>query len=234
MKIIRFFLFPILGCLCSMATAQKQGPKIIVLGLTEDNGWLTRKDSAILKAMRLTYKKPQVFEEAIGTECFKDNPKLEEILTCENNQLHSRDGQFIAFIRIYKPFDKQDSIDMKKLFPGGKYDIIDKMHINLIKQDLSTSLGKEAALNWKQNVKYYTTASAKEKFNADTAISVTIRLEPVDFYKGKYSKLEALYIQKRGRGFVNFYCFYTDEVKKNARLYEKYKKAIEGVFRYED
>lgn len=57
------------------------------------------------------------------------------------------------------------------------------------------------------------------------------RISLKEYFQGKYSHLDALYLQKKGRGFVNFYCFYTDKAKRD---FSRYWKAIEGVFRYHD
>lgn len=179
--------------------------------------------------MGLIYEKPKEFSEVKGIECFKKNPMLEQIVTCAGHQLHSNDGQFITFIPIYKPFTKADSVNMKQLMPGGNFDNIDKMHVNHIKNTIKVSAGKEAHNSWKQFVKYYTPDEALLKFNADTAVSCPIKLTPENFYLEKFNYLEALYIQKRGRGFINFFCFYTEKGKKNLPVYIK---AIEGVFTY--
>ncbi|WP_316793715.1 hypothetical protein [Pedobacter frigoris] len=205
--------------------------KIIAVGEVSDDNWMPINDANVLKSMKLNYKKPAIFSEVIGMECFNENARLNQILNCANHQLHADDSQFIAFIRIEKPFSKADSIDLKKFMPGGNFDHIDKQHTNYIRGDIRNSMGKDASLNWKQYVTYYSAKEAKTKFNADSAVFVPIKLDSQDYYKGKYNNLEALYLQKKGRGFVNFYCFYTDKAKKNL---SEYRKAIEGIFRYED
>lgn len=231
MKVLHFlFLASIIFCLFNIAHGQP--PKIFGIGAVADSNWMTQHAVDILKSMELTYNRPAILDEVMGTECFKDNAQLEATLTCAHRQLHSKDGQFIVFISIYKPFDKQDSIDMKKLMPGRNFDLIDKKHTRHIMRDIRESLGKEASLNWKKYVTYLNPEETKTKFNADTAIFLPIPfVGPEYYYKGKYNNFEALYLQKKGRGWVNFYCFYTDNTK---RKLAEYKKAVEAIFRYEN
>ena len=91
--------------------------------------------------------------------------------------------------------------------------------------------GDTAAQNWKSYVTYYSSTEVRHKFNADTAISFSIKLNPGEYHLGKYNHLDALFLQRSGRGFVNFYFFYTDKGKKQLA---KYWSAMEGVLRYED
>ena len=219
MRIVQLLIFSVLLCIADVVFSQS------------DMDWMGPHYAEILKTMKLTYKKPVGFSEVMGVECFKNNPKLERIITCAGHQLHSNDEQFIAFIPIYKIFDKKDSIDMQKLMPSRSFDVIDKLHTSQIRNKIRHSLGKESERNWKKYVKYYSAEEARHKFNADSAIFFTIKLDSADYFKGKYNHLEALYLQKKGRGFVNFYCFYTDKAKKDLPAYWK---AIEGIFRYDD
>lgn len=229
MKVPHFLVLASIFCLFN--TAHAQPPKIIAVGNVDSN-WMTQQSVDILKSMKLTYNRPVIFDEVMGTECFQDNAQLQATLTCAHRQLHSKDGQFIVFITIYKPFSKQDSTDMKKLMPGGNFNVIDKQHTYQIMGNIRESLGKEASLNWKKYVTYLNPKETKTKFNADTAIFLPIPfIGPEYYYKGKYNNLESLWLQKKGRGWVNFYCFYTDEAKKKL---PEYRKAVEGIFRYEN
>jgi hypothetical protein len=193
--------------------------------------WMDRHDYLVLKHMKVIYTRPADFKEVSGSECFETYPKLKKLITCAGNQLHSNDEQFIAFIPIYKPFTKEDSIDMKRYFPNMPFDVIDKQYIIQIKNNITTSLGKEKGENWRKHVKFYSAGEAKRLCNADTIIRYSVKLQPQDYYKGKYKYLDVLFLQKKGRGFVNFYCFYTDKGKMK---FASYWKAMEGVFRYED
>lgn len=230
MRIFQLFLVTIILCTSNVALAQHD--KIVVIGQVIDTNWMQIQELDILKSMKLTYRKPAILDEVKGLECFEGNPQLNEILTCAKHQLHSKDGQFIAFIQIFKPITEADTLFMKKLNPFRSYDFVDKQHIIHMKKDLRVSLLKEGSLNWDHYVTYYSPNDAKSKFNADTAIFLPIDIIlPKFYYKGKYNNLEALYLQKKGSGFVNFYWFYTDEAKKDLPLY---RKAIEKVFRYDD
>lgn len=191
----------------------------------------TQHDLDILNSMKIIYNKPDGFKEIVRPESFKSKPKLEYIITFAEDQLHSNDEQFIAFIPVHKFFTREDSIDMKKFFPGMPFDVIDKIHSNAIKNNIKMSLGEEAARDYIKYITYYSPEEAKHKFNADTAISFQIKLDFNDYYEEKYNHLDALFLQKKGRGYINFYCFYTDSAIKKL---PEYWKAIEGVFRYED
>jgi hypothetical protein len=200
---------------------------------SQSDKWISQSqhDLDILKSMKIVYNKPDGFKEVNRWECFKCKPKLEYILTCANNQLHSDDEQFIAFIPVYKFFTRKDSVDMKKRFPGMPFNVIDKIHSNTIKNNIKMSLGEDAARDYKKYIIYYSPEEAKRKFNADTAISFRIKLDSNDYYEEKYNHLDALFLQKKGRGYINFYCFYTDS---DIKRLPEYWKAIEEVFKYED
>ena len=187
--------------------------------------------AAVLSSMKLTYTKPNGFTEEQALECFEDHAKLALIITCAGNQLQANDGQFIAFIPFQRILTKQDSADIKGLFPGAVFPGVDNLHTTQIKDDIRHARGEKEAAHWKRYVTYYAPADAKRKFNADTAITYSVRLDPGEYYKGKYNHLDALFIQRKGRGYVNFFCFYTDKAKEN---FSAYWKAMEGVFRYED
>lgn len=218
-------------CLSTLADAQPPTEKLYVIGEVRDKRWLTQDSRDLLDTMHLAYKAPSDFEEIMGMECFTDQPKLWSILSCATHKLQSKDGEFVAFINIFKPFTKKDSIEMKKLFPQFSHDYVDKQHISNIKGNLRGSLGNVGATTWKDYVSYLPDKEVHEKFNADTAILIPIKLDSMTYYKGTHNHLDALYLQKKGRGFVSFYMLYTDKAKKDL---VKYKKAIEGIFRYKD
>lgn len=206
-------------------------PKIIVEGEVKDDRWMFQSSRDILDTMKLTYKASPLFVEVAGSECFNDKPYLKASMSCVRHQLQSKDGEFVAFIAIYKPFTRRDSIEMKKFLPGASFDYVDKQHISNLKNNIQWLINKEASNHWKEHVTYYPAKEARQKFNADTAILIPIELTERDYYKGKYNHFNALYLQKKGRGFVNFFFFYTDAAKKDLPLYQK---EIEGIFLYED
>lgn len=203
--------------------------------LYDSTRWMQQQQVDILQQkMKLTYKKPAIFDEIRTGDCFKEYPRLEFILTCVDHQLKSKNEDFLAFIPVYRP---PDSAWIQYYF-SGSHDVANQMYANQIRAKILTSLGKNASFhgpnadfNWKAYVHYYPTEEAKLKFNADNAVSFPIHLTPNDYYKGKYKYLKALFLQKNGRGFINFWCFYTEQGKKDL---DKYWKAIESVFRYED
>jgi hypothetical protein len=219
MKIIVVFIFAVIVGSSNIAFSQSV------------DDWMGSYHTEILTTMKINYRKPVDLEEIKGVECFEQNPKLQAILTCVGHQLVSDDGEFLAFIPIYKVFTKADSAYMQKMRPQSTLYSTDKQHINQIKNAISVSLGKEAAQSWKNQVTYYSKNEAIQKFNADSSVFLNIKIDSNNLYKGIYNHLDVLYLQKKGRGFVNFYCFYSDKGKKDLA---KYMKSIEGIFRYED
>ena len=231
MKILPLTLLSALLCLSTFADAQRVMPRIIPIDAVEDNRWLAQFSRNLLDTMKIVYKASSFFVEIPEGDCFNDQPYLKEATSCVRHQLQSKDGEFIAFIQIHKIFTRHDSIEMKKSLPGITLPILSNQHIGNIKNNIRWLVGKEAANHWKEHVSYYPGEEAHQKFNADTAILVPIKLNERDHYKGKYNNFNALYLQKKGRGFVNFYFFYTDAAKKDLPLYIK---EIEGILRYED
>jgi len=200
--------------------------------------WMAKYEIDILKSARISYHKPASLTEVRGSECFRGNPKLEEVVSCAGNQLHSKNGDFIAFLPVYKFLTKMDSVRMQKSFPGMPIVDLDNQHAAMVRAKVLLSLSKNASIrgenadfNWRQYVTYYSDKDARRKFNADTAIKVPFPLKKEEAYLGKYNNLIALVLQKNGRGFVIIYCFYTDKAKRKLNYYWK---QIEGIYRYED
>ncbi len=219
MRIIFLFLFLLLWS--SLLHSQKiifldnEGREIPV----DTSRWMPKYHVEILKSMRMSYSKPDSFTEIPGTECFNDDPKLQGILSCAGNQLHSNDGEFIAFLPVYKAFTNSQ-------------------HSAQIRANILQSLGKDASLtgenanfNWRQYVTYYSDKEAKQKFNADTVIKVPLPLKKDEAYLGKYNNLTCLALQKKDRGYVMIYGFYTDNAK---RSLDYYWKQVEGIFKYDE
>lgn len=192
--------------------------------------WMPKHDVDILKTMKLRYQKPKDFKEVPGTDCFDSIPKLMQIISCAGNQLHSNDEHFLAFISMRRPFTSQEIIRLKELFGNGLYEN-DKAHINQIRTDIEYAYGHQAALHWRKYVTYYSPAEAKNKFNADTAVIFSVKLDSAEYYKKKYRFFDALFLEKKERSWVSFYCFYDEAGKENL---SNYMKAVESVFRYED
>ena len=201
---------------------------------SQSPNWMSELEINLLEGGYADYTKPVCFEEVInGTDCFENNPKLKKILTCGGNQLRSKDNRFVVFNMIgtiYTRNPQKDQI-IRILPPEGKSTYrVNTFYIYYIKNDISQSLGKEAALNWEDHVNYYSKKETLNKFNAEMAISYSINLQPKDYYKEKYNNLWVLLIRKGG-GFIRMYCFYEDMSK---RKLAKYKAKIESVFRYKD
>jgi hypothetical protein len=86
----------------------------------------------------------------------------------------------------------------------------------------------------KKHVHYFSDSYAKTKFNADTVISYTLPVQPVNgdrTFKKKYSKCEVFMLQKNDIGPVFFYCFYT---KKGYKKRSEYMEKLEQAFEFKD
>lgn len=233
-RVFKCLIFLALFCLSQESFCQAQ---VYLIGDTskpvDKSVGLDRYYIDILKSMKLTYKKPDGFKEVPGMECFnkmKKPNRLAIMLSCESNQLYADDEHFTSFMPLHRNFTQQDIIVWKKMFPKLNYDV-NELHIGQIKGNINAAFGEKAALEWRNYVTYYSNEDAKNMFNADTVITFFVKLDSNEYYKGKYKYFDALFIQKNGRGFVNFYCFYDDEGKKNLA---KYMKGIEGSLWYEN
>ena len=231
MKIIHCILMLLVLFGCAIGYAQNKN-KVKIFTIDEDTTpihykWLGT-DSRTFTKMRLVYKKPDGFKEISRMECFKETPKLEGIFRCLNNELLADDKQFLAFMPIYEIFPPKTLVTF---IHHDSLDFTDKMHINEIKFLIRNYFNKDSINNWKNLVSYYPDSIVKSKFNADTVIRFSMVFEPQQSYKKKYKYADVLFLQKKGRGYASFYCFYTEQAK--AKLDEYWEK-IEGVLRYED
>lgn len=235
MKTVRYLL---LALTLSSCIAQAQNKNKFKITLIDDDPtpihypWLGG-DSKILTSMKLIYQKPDGFTEVSDTECFDDNLHLKSAFSCLPNQLHADDQQFIAFMPVFRLPTPEDSIMMVRyLYPnnpsGGSLDI---MHINQIKGLLRSILDEKEAKEWKKIVTYYPQEVARNKFNADTVMRFSITLRPEEYYKKEFKYVDALFLQKNGRKYINFYCFYTDKAKEHLA---DYWRKIESVLHYQD
>ena len=206
-----------------------------------ETDWMKHKKRIILdKVMNMEYTHPAGF---IG-----DSTLIGLDRVCTEANLVSQDRSFMVFYRINNPFTKDDSIKFTPDYPeydGNSNHQVDAEHISIIKSFVDISFGKAA--DWKDYVHYYPQQYAKNKFNADTVISVTLPLEIHDdfsyakdyYYYGtinrrfhsNYTHGVVLIIQKKGRGFVAMYCFYDENAINNL---DAYMAAVEGSLRYRD
>ena len=195
--------------------------------VTKAQQWPHNPDG--LKSMELTYKKPDLFQTS-DLEYFKNNPTLKYMLGARD-LLRSEDGNFIAmFPTVYKIFTKEKFLKIKDLFPETP-ELVNKQHAAQLRSELKATLGEKAGQNWKEYLNYYPAEKAINKFNADTAIAYTIKLNPNDYYKGTHANLWTLTIQKRHKGYVTIHCFYEDMPEEELN---KYKAAVESIFSYKD
>ena len=188
-------------------------------------------ESKTLTRMKLIYKKPDGFREVSKTECFKEYPQLEQAFGCFGNQLISENNEFIAFMPIFEPLTEEDSLRFQRLFPSKSFDFVDKQHLRQIRATIKAYQGEEVAEKMTDLLTYYPEEVTKSKFNADTVFRYSMKLKRKDYYKEKFKYVDFLCLQKKGRGYILFYCFYTAKAKRNLN---DYWKKIEGVLRYEN
>ncbi len=228
MKTIKFILiFFILGDLFCIAQS-----KVMVIPIDKDTTalkyeWM-ESDSKVLNSMNVVYRKPEGFIEIGSTECFKENPKFEEAFTCVSNLLQSEDNQFMVFMQTHRLFTKREISEMRRLFKDFDPE---NFPVNKMKYIVKVFFGKEKANNWGELVDFYSIEEAHKKFNADCAMKLSISLTLEDYYKKDYKYVDVLFFQKKERGFVGLFCFYTDKARRN---FDHYWKKIEETFYYED
>lgn len=186
----------------------------------------SKSDKQAVEIMKLNFSQPEGFIDEYLSECFGDNPKLfSMLLSCLDYGQHSKDGECVSFIQMFKPLTEEEISTINRLFP--KHPVKEgQQHIGKMQSIVKQYCGEEAAANWKDYVHYYTEEQAKQKFNADTAVLLTISLEKEFFYKGKYSHMDALFLSKNN-GNIENYLFYTDKAKRDI---DQYRKGLEAMF----
>src|SRR5690606_22559945 len=66
-------------------------------------------NSEDLKFDGIEFRETELLEQVHGIDCFKGSPLLKSLMQCGGNQLHSKDGSFIAFNRFGEEFYTTDS-----------------------------------------------------------------------------------------------------------------------------
>lgn len=192
--------------------------------------WMSEMEIDVLRDSEITFNRPSRFYEVMGNDCFDDNPMLKEMLICAGNELRSKDDRFLVFNKIstiYTRLPQNDQI-LTILHPNSPYTYKTE-YIYYIKNDLEQTLGPEAAQNWKEHVDFYPEGEAKDKFNADIALSYSLKLDPKDAYQGEYDNLWVLTLVSEHGFFLRMYCFYKDLPK---RKLKRYKAKVETIFRF--
>lgn len=193
--------------------------------------WMGTFGLTVSDEMKLKYHKPSGFSYEDSVECFKDYPKLEKTFSCKSFQLHSNDEQFIAFLEFVPQYTKELETTINGLFPQHARELVDNQHRWQMRARIRAYYGDEIGETWVDSIKLHSTKEAREKFNADSVFSFSIRLRPSDYYKKDFKYVKALLIQKNGRGYACIYSFYTDKAKSR---FGKYWRKIENFLRYED
>jgi len=202
-----------------------------------ETSWMKHEKRMILdKVMNIEFFTPTGF---IGDS-------LAVCLDWDNSEVNmlSSDSSFMVSYSIHNPLT-QEIIDTWDITTEPKDQYLDREHIIRVEGIVNISYGKDA--DWRENV-HYCSDDIKNKFNADTVISIQIAPklhEDYNFpdnynkrffygavnekYNTSFSHGTVLIIQKKGRGFITLYCFYNDKAKNNLNAYTE---AIEGTIRY--
>lgn len=216
--------------LCAISTAAQT--KINVIDMDVNTTPLKYKwmgyVSKELTSINVVYKKPVGFKELGTYECFEETPKLEEAFSCVFSLIQADDNQFKMFLLPIPKFNKEKILDMRKLVPDFDPD---KIPVNNMKQIIKEFYGKEKANNWQQFVTFYSSKEAHEKFNADSAMRLSVSLSPQDAYQNVFKNVEVLFFQKKACGAICLICFYTDIALNH---FDSYWNKIEKVCVYGD
>lgn len=192
--------------------------------------WMSEYEIKALEEMNLIYTKSNKFDEITGHKPFKNNQTW---LEYEYNQLQSTDNRFIAFIningisRIHKKIGLLSISNLGILSPKEKEHYKSgEIYIDFMKRGILNYKGEEEAANWEKHINFYSKKETENKFNADKAISYSIKLQPKDYHQGKYNNLWVLYLQKKYKRF---------KTPKEFKEYKKLKfKEIDSIWTLEE
>lgn len=140
----------------------------------------------------------------------------------------SADNKFLIVFEIDAPL-KSGELDLFSLFnPNLKKKNQDSSYLIQVEKDMKRSLGDKYISLDKCSIKlkYYSTKSAKKKFNADRALTYPLLLGQAKSFLGK-EYCQAIVLQKNTRGSIKMYCYYNKMKKKELK---KYLKAAEEIF----
>jgi hypothetical protein len=182
----------------------------------------------ILGINNIDFRCPKQFVLDNTPECFSPSFWISYPLGgCMFYNLTSKDGLFIAFIR---------EANLQHLHAPNTDN--NTAHLELIKNDFvgvneyfSHDDRESITMNdIHKYVKYYSTAFAREMFNADTVVSYSIRYEHRPF-RNIYPECSRIIIQKNNRPIIPLLCFYT---AKGYKKQEKYLKNLKKAFWYDE
>ncbi len=187
-------------------------------------------DAHLFAQKRIIYTKPKGYIKDNNIDDYKKQKRLRNTFGMATEPWTSVDGEVLFYWQNYpirtKEFQKSA---LYKALSKRKESIVDKQHCYQTKEMFRSYYGKKITSSYRDSLTFYSQKEAKLKFNADTVYRFSIRLRPEDFYKKKYKTVEVIFLQKKGCGWVNLICFYTDKGKKRIN---RYRKQIEAVFKY--
>lgn len=185
----------------------------------------------VLDSLSITYSPPVNFVSDLAGEGFGTVPHLKRLHGCMY-YIVSKDNNFLVcfyaeHITGKNPFDETSNISYLKSVEGD-------IRVSLSpKTDDLTSMegkGKNTEIQLKNHVTYCPLEYAKNNFNADTVIRYSLNMNGLKL-QGQYTDNTVLTLQKKGKGFITLYCFYTKEGK---RKINDYMKVVENMLWFRD
>ena len=184
-------------------------------------------------------------------ECFLEYKALYYFFNCIAPLGYSSDGEFAVLMYGPVRMTIQDSIDFMKTrqvldtlcmikgaerpmnvasSPATFHRVIMNIHVNrLLQRNDAHEVTPE---EFEKHITFYPEEYARSKFNADSAATYyywpTLETKP---YQGKYIGSKALMLQKKDKGHVVLFCFYTEKSK---YYIDDFMKEIEGIVWFND
>lgn len=142
------------------------------------------------------------------------------------SKMKSKDNKFVTFIDVSSSNYSKDGIYVyTPLAPDLKLKI-DEQHLGQINTDYSYNTGKD---NAPQNLHYKSTDDARQKCNADTIITYSMKVWKA--YEEKYNRCKVMIIQKNQRGYIRLLTLYNN---KDKRVFNRYQKTLEKMIWYRE
>jgi hypothetical protein len=214
-------------------------------------------DSVTLQSINipLSFKKNE--NNTLERDCFDVYYEGKVVFVSNNGCMrilgYSFDKEFVVLMNGPYLVTVQDSIDFMKIRPimdticmimhierpmktHPSPNICHRISVNI---DLNCFLQREITHEvtreeFDKYVTFYPEEYARTKFNADSVATYNCwpfwhwYKEP---YQGKYTRCQALMLQKKDKGYLTLYCFYTEESKKRINAFVK---EIEGIVWFKD
>jgi hypothetical protein len=195
---------------------------------------------------------PDSFKRSEKTvDCFLEENKFLQPFNCLLIIGYSFNEEFAVLMYGPSRYTVQDSIDFMTIHPvidvlcmamgaerpirvapspGIHHRLSMNIHLNwLLRRD---KLHEVTPDEFKKYITYYPEEYARCKFNADSAATYNCWPEQEEKpYQGKYTGCQALMLQKKEKGHLILFCFYTEKSKS---YLTDFMKKIEGIVWFSD